>query len=85
MRICCLKYVVSNPRSNKVSLVWGASESNFPLLYIYGNIAYVQMASAFTYRRIPCCLDADLEFSIGLFNNGSSKSVRLFLTLPWSC
>ena len=29
---------------------------------IYGNIAYGQMAAAFAYRRIPSCLDADLEF-----------------------
>ena len=29
---------------------------------IYGNIAYVQMAAAFVYRRILSCLDTDLEF-----------------------
>ena len=29
---------------------------------IYGNVAYVQTAAAFAYRRIPSCLDADLEF-----------------------
>ena len=26
----------------------------------YGNIAYVQMAAAFAYRRIPSYLDVDL-------------------------
>ena len=28
---------------------------------IYGNTAYVQTAAVFVYRRIPSCLDADLE------------------------
>ena len=28
----------------------------------YGNIAYVQMAAVLAYRKIPSCLDADLEF-----------------------
>ena len=37
---------------------------------IYGNIAYVQMAAAFAYRRIPSCLDADVEMVRRQFGNG---------------
>ena len=31
-------------------------------IVIYGNIAYVQMAAVFMYKRTPSCLDTDLEF-----------------------
>ena len=41
---------------------------------IYGNIAYVQMAAAFACRRIPSCLDADLEFQYRPFQQEASDS-----------
>ena len=40
---------------------WKAYWGKFSIA-IHGEIAYVQTAAAFAYRRIPSCLDADLEF-----------------------
>ena len=48
---------------------WKACWGEFSIA-IYGNVAYFQMAAAFVYRRIPSCLDTDLEFPHRPFQQG---------------
>ena len=40
---------------------WKACWGEFSIGIIYGKTAYVQTAAVFAYRRIPSCLDTDLE------------------------
>ena len=48
---------------------------------IYGNVAYVQTAAAFTYRGNPSCLHSDLEFQHRLLVVQTPGKLNLNLAL----